>query len=446
MEKSNHKYPNGIIPYDEVNNFVEPINATICFDYCTTLNFILENQNIIDYSNDLNILYKYLYNDMPVLKEITWDIEVFRKMYMPISYTPHLRTSYDFRLHPIDILNKIFERLGLSYRIPFMNLDLGMQKDYFKEYVLAYMNDLKLKSTSERYKKIADEIINNIDKFLSLYNIPIDMKKYGVPKDILFNLAVRSLEQYEESKEEKYLVIPDEYYKFVSHMKTSSYPHSIKIQPDGLRKTPTFWFDEFNEKFREIMINDFQDVDYQIDHKKHSITNSILLVGWEVIPPGKVDNELRKVNQNISAKTKVDYEWFQKMFQTKTNYYLNSPYKNLVLGRYGLDGYMGFSYPNEYLVLDKLYNRLTPEISKRSILTHSEAIYALPADRFTLTKYGKNKLQEEKANDSRIKKINHTINNSYLKRLDSVIYGPNVSTSTIEEELEKAQGKILIKR
>jgi hypothetical protein len=43
-------------------------------------------------------------------------------------------------------------------------------------------------------------------------------------------------------------------------------------------------------------------------------------------------------------------------------------------------------------------------------------------------------------------KYNHTINGSFLNRLDKVIASPNISTSTLEEEIKKESKKMLIKK
>ncbi len=53
-------------------------------------------------------------------------------------------------------------------------------------------------------------------------------------------------------------------------------------------------------------------------------------------------------------------------------------------------------------------------------------------------------IMSEKKDDKRIKRINHTINLSFLDRLDKVIYGPNVSTAKFDEIIEEEKKKMLI--
>ena len=123
---------------------------------------------------------------------------------------------------------------------------------------------------------------------------------------------------------------------------------------------------------------------------------------------------------------------------------MKSPYVHYIKGKYGLLGYVGFSYTNDYLVFDKFHNSETVDPKDKTILTHGEAIFAVPADRFNIVRADKQRIIKAKKRDPRIKKINHTPNYSFLNKLDGVIHGPNVSLQSFEDVIEQQKKRILI--
>jgi hypothetical protein len=157
----------------------------------------------------------------------------------------------------------------------------------------------------------------------------------------------------------------------------------------------------------------------------------------------------REVRDNIAfvrSNPNVDYDKYIKLFDVKMNYYMHSPYIKHIQGKYGLNGYIGFSYKNDYLLFDKFYNSETIDPSKRTILTHGEAIYGLPADRLSVIKGTKQDIVEAKKVDDRIRKVNHTPNYSFINKLDGIIYGPNLSLKSFDQVLEEEKKRMLIKQ
>ena len=428
--KSDHKYINMEIPYDELKYFVEPLKVNMLIPYYDLSNILkrdMNNKVVYVYINDV---FVDLLNHMPSFKKIrNHDIAC-------ITYNSHL-TGYDFRFNPIDIINMIYRHLKLDYRIPFINLDTDMGMEYLKDYVRTYNKDIKRQNPSIEVFNVITELDYNIDRICSLYNDNLEdkIKDHILPKDALFYIAYKSLVVYEITKNPEYFVIPYEYYNHVSHMKTSLFPHAVFLK----NYNDKHWFDDFRKQYNEVENKPEKSI-----FSNYELMEEEIIVAWNILKPGMVERELRDVVHRAQANP--DYAKYQKLFEMKMNYYTQNRAVRYIKGMYGLLGYMGFAYENEYLVFDKFHNSETIDPSKRTILTHGEAIYALPSDRFSVLSTDKQQVLEARKEDERIKKINHTINGSFINRLDNVVHGPNVSTTTLEEEIKNSRGKILIKR
>lgn len=427
MEKSNHRYGSNI-PYRELSNFIEPINISIPIDINYVDNFTSFKDSfkqIID-NEYINIL-----NNIPTLKVI---VGARIDKLESITYTPHT-TGYDFRINPVDVFNSIFKYLRLNYEIPFINLDNPDGMNYLKDYVRSYVKDICRITDNSTIISIMNEINSNLDNICKVYDnvLDDDIKGFIIPKDALFYISYRSLELFENTSDPRYMILPYEYYHYVSHMNTSPFPHAIFL-PNKYHKC---WFNNFRTDYEEKI-----GIDYKADASKFLLTNSEVYLAWDILSPGMVEREIKDVIQRVRSNPNVDYQKYQKLFEMKMNFYMNSGYVKYIMGKYGLSGYVGFTYPNEYLVFDKFHNSQTKNPSRKTILTHGEAVYALPSDKFSILKGDKQLVLQERALDDRIKKINH--NETFINRLEPVVHGPNVSTSTFDEEVVKS--KILIKK
>ena len=430
-----HKY--GDIRYEELANFIEPINMNIDVPLADLSNFYGSHYSMygdaIKYIMDI---YDDLFSSMSITKNNIINRNTYRVT--AITYNTHI-DGYDFRINPITIFNRIFKSFGFNYEIPFINLDNEYGIPYLKDYVRSIMNDIRKNSTDITTLNIIRELTSNLDNICNAYNEDINTKieKAAVPKDILFYLSYRSLELYENTKDERYTLLPYEYYHNISHMQNSPYPHMINIS----KYDNKVWFTNYRYDYENIIGKDYIPNSYKYLLKKDEV-----LIAWDILKPGMVDREIRDTIEKHRANPNVDYAKYQRLFELKMKYYMNSPYRSNIIGKYGLLGYMGFSYDNDYLVFDKFHNSETMNPTKKTILTHGEAIYALPADRFNLVKGTKQGIIKEKNADDRIKKINHTTNESFIGRLDNVIYGPNLSTKSFDEVLEEEKKKVLIRK
>ena len=110
--------------------------------------------------------------------------------------------------------------------------------------ICIHSKSIKSSITDSEIRKFIFLIYENVDKIIDLYNVDINgyIKDNCEPKDVLFYLAYNSLCKYEETKNSIFTVFPYEYYHYVSHMKTSQYPHKI-ITSSG----EIIWFNDFRE-------------------------------------------------------------------------------------------------------------------------------------------------------------------------------------------------------
>ena len=438
MEKSKHEYSiSSDIPVNELFNFINPINISLPInraDYHTIF------KSSCDINKYVDTFYELLLKNIPSFNKENRDR--FIKYFATISYTSHT-SGYDFRFNPVDFFNSLFRFMRLDYAIPFINLDNGYGMNYLKDYVRAYINDFnrddsQIKDDSYKQKKeVLNEINANLDTLVYMYYKNINNITFGnlIPKDMLLYLACASLNKYEKERDERYIILPCEYYHNISHMNTSAYPHKISV--NGMRK----WFNDFRNEYK----NQYDPLSI-VDDSSYILDDHEVLLAWDILKPGMLERQIRNTRDVVRATPNVDYEKYLKLFEVKMNYYMNSPYVNYIKGKYGLLGYMGFSYMNEYLLFDKFHNSDTIDPSKKTILTHAEAIYALPSDRFSVVKGSKQGIIKAKETDDRIKKVNHTPNYSFIGKLDDIITGPNVSYSTFDKVLEQEKKRMLIRK
>ena len=438
MYKSTHSYNRfNDIPVDELTNFINPIKTSFYVDKESISDIFRSYTEVRDYINN------YYENILSYIPSMPDDAKKkFIRHNCSISYMPH-SSGYDFRFSPIDFINELFKYMHIKYEIPFVNLDNGYGMNYLKDYVRAYINDFKRdesqKNAINYSLKVAilDELNSNLDNICHMYYTSLDnmINNFVTPKDMLLYLAFKSLSMYEKNKDELYLILPYEYFTYVSHMKTSPFPHMIYFE--GRR----VWFNEFRDRY---IAN--ADPNYHVNDNSHILDDHEILLSWDILKPGMLERQIRDTHEFVRAAPNVDYNKYMELFEKKINYYMNSPYVNYIQGKYGLLGYVGFSYKNEYLVFDKFHNSETIDPSNKTILTHGEAIYALPSDRFSVVRGDKQKIIEAKKTDLRIKKVNHTPNYSFLGKLDGIIQGPNVSYTTFDKVIEQEKKRMLIKK
>ncbi|MBR1416995.1 MAG: hypothetical protein IJ572_04185 [Bacilli bacterium] len=440
MEKSKHNY-RGIfnIPVDELSNFINPINMSIFINKRDILSLFNNKEELNNY---IVLFYNNIFKYLPSLYDEAKNY--FISNYSGITYTPHT-SGYDFRFNPIDFINSLFKYMHLDYEIPFINLDNGYGINYLKDYVRAYIDDFYRDDSqidSRNYDLKVDlisELKDNLDNIVNMYYKDLDNIIYDnvIPKDMLLYLADYSLLKYEETNDEKYVILPYEYYHYVSHMLNSAYPHVISV--NGIKQ----WFTDFRTKYK-LLVGE----DKIIDDSNYLLNDHEVLLAWDILKPGMLERQIRDTHDFLRSTPNVDYDKYLQLFEVKMNYYMNSPYINYIQGKYGLLGYIGFSYKNEYLIFDKFHNSETIDPSKKTILTHGEAIYALPSDRFSVLKGSKQDIIKAKETDDRIKKINHTPAPEYTFRnkLDDVINGPNLSYTTFDKVIDNEKKRMLIKK
>ena len=438
--KSKHIY-NGEIPTDEIYSFINPIALSISVDRASYPSIFNNPTEIEDQvSNFFRTVFKTFIPSMNQER-----IEVLIKYYLTFSYMPH-SDGYDFRFDPIHFVNSIFNLLGIYKTVDFINLDKPENVEFFKEVVRNNIHEFLLNKNidDERKIRILMELDKNLDLLVGMYKTPLNhlINKSVRPKDMLFYLAYRSLVKYDTTRNEKYAVLPYEYYHHVydnfsrNNQSNSAWPHKIWVSGRGKR-----WFEQFAEEYEELIGKEKTVVD-----SEYGLNYNEIIIGCEILKPGEFDSYAKDTiqRQRAARETVVDYEKYEDLLNRKINCYSNSGFDTFIRGELGLDGYVGFKYGNEYILLDQLYK--TDRFGVKNLLIQPEAFYALPSDRLPLIRNPKTEIIKAKKTDDRIERHYHTTVNSFEGNVHRIITGPNVSSSTFDIEVEKLSSQMLIKR
>lgn len=437
--KSKHIY-NGEIPIEELNSFINPITMYLPVDrtsYPTIFNNSMEIENQVR-----SYFEKAIRLFLPSMSE--GKKETLLRYYCTFCYTPH-SDGYDFRFNPIHFVNSIFNLFDVNKEIDFINLDKPENIEFFKDIVRNNIREYLLQKNieSEETIKILLELDKNLDTLVNMYKTPLDsfINKGVRPKDMLFYLSYKSLIKYCSTGDEKYAVMPYEYYHNVynnfsrNNAQNSSWPHKAWINGRGKR-----WFDQFAEEYEELI------GDKVISDNKHRLDFSEIIIGCEILKPGEFVKYAKETTQRQRAlySSEIDYSKYEDLLNRKINCYSNSGFDTFIRGELGLDGYIGLKYRNEYILLDQLYN--TDKYGIKNLLIKPEAFFALPSDRLSLIVYPKQEIIKAKETDSRIKRHYHTNSDSFENNVKRIVTGPNVSNSTFDVEINKLSTKMLIKR
>ena len=427
MEKSKHEYTSNIIPYEELGNFINPIEFILSINICQLLNNP-KNNLILNRNNKMGDLINFLKPKLSSLLPYFGDPNVI------ITYTPH-DYGYDFRVNPIELINDVLYKVNgfLRYKaidyIPFFNLDSQNGMNDFKKYVkdhLVYKYDL---GNSSFINDIFKTVKTNLDSICNLYYLDINssLKDSFSANDMLFYLAYCSLDTYSKILykynvvDERYMVFPYEYYQFISGNRIPDYPHKLCFN-DGYK-----WHDDFRVMYENLVGKNFV-----LDDSKYRLkTYDNYFVSGIILPPGNVDKTFQNIAEYARSNMGADYKKWQKLFEMKFNFYANSGFINIVECLNGFRGYVGFVYRNDYSLFDKFYNLG----GKKNILTHHEAAYALPADRLELICHDKQTVITSSKSDSRIRRVIH--NDFFDTNARKIINGANVSTMSFEEGAAK---------
>ena len=438
--KSKHIY-NGEIPVDEIYSFINPISLSIPVERASY-------QTIFNNSEEVEAQVRKYFETvismfLPSISEERK--EVLIRYYCTFSYMPH-SDGYDFRFDPRHFVNSIFNLLGVGKSIDFINFDKAENIEFFKEIARNNIHEYLLnKNIDDEGKiRILMELDKNLDAIVNMYKTPLNafINKGVRPKDMLFYLAYKSLVRYESTRNEKYAIMPYEYYHNVcanfnrNNASNSAWPHRVWIGGKGKR-----WFDQFMDEYEALIGKDkvISDSGNRLDYNE-------ILIGCEILKPGEFTSYAKETvqRQRATRETTIDYEKYEDLLNRKINCYSNSGFDTFIRGELGLDGYIGLKYRNEYILLDQLYK--TDRYGVKNLLIEPEAFFAIPSDRLSLIRNPKTEIIKARKTDARIEKHNHTSSNSFENNVHRIITGPNVSLSTFDVEIEKLSSQMLIKR
>jgi hypothetical protein len=441
--KSKHIYY-GKIPNDELYNFINPIEMTIDIDRKSFPFLFNYSYEVDEYCT--NTFDSIVRQALPSMNED--DRRLLCEEYSSFTYVPNSK-GYDFKLSPISFINNIFYLLNIDKNIDFINLDNESGRNYFVDLVKTNIDDcIKNKDLNDYQKKILLELGSSASKLVSMDNNTYNdyfEKRINNPKNMLFYLAYKSLIRYEHTRDEKYLVFPYEYYHNVYSNYSSVNEHNsewpLKIRFNHRGK---LWFDEFADEYESIIGKDrvINDSIYRLGFNE-------LIVGCEILRPDYFGPYTRGVIGGgpnggiIGGPDIIDYDKYERLLERKLNCYGQSGFDTFIKGSLGLDGYVGFKYKNECIILDQLYK--TDKFGIKNLLIEPEAFYGIPSDKLLLITSPKSKIIEAKKTDDRIERHYHTNSNWFETCVEKMSKGPNVSTSTFTEEVEKLKTKMLVK-
>lgn len=422
------------ITYEELTNFIEPLKITIDIPLYKGCKIV--NGNCLEQLHDIKI--EVLNNLLPSLASNLKE-ELANSWH--ITYIPH-KESYSLGLSPKSLVETILKKLYIiDNKLPFYDLDEERDITFFKNAVLyrfkeindsltnnpskyVDLKDKKMRKVyyNQAFKPIYDDLKSNIDKLLEVKDINLQplLDKTMVYKNCLFYITLASMKELERTSLPKYSVLPKTYYEKV-------------ISPDALQ-WPRFLFIDG----KTYNVHDFVDEYLELYKNKPNLFNelatdklgvNIYKGSFEILPAGKINrNTVQSINKEASKTKNTKYE---KLYQTKIDYYFHTNIKHLLVGTYGLKGYYGFAYHNDTVVADKLFNNpLT-----NTILTHNEAIYTLPSDRLEVIALDKQTIKDERARDNRILKINHDPKYNWINKINDIIERESNSICTFEEKI-----------
>ena len=437
--KSRHIY-GPIIGEDELRYFINPVRMTLEVDKVSYDKLFKDPSEVKAKVESFYaaVLYKYL-SSMSISSK-----NGFVGYYCSFDYVPHV-DGYDFRFNPITFVNNLFHFYGIDKHIDYINLDLEQNRRFFIDLVRNIVHDnLSKISMIERgiteKRQVLIDLDNNIGNITCMYDRNLDdfIKGNVRPNDMLFYLAYKSLFEYNKTKENKYLVFPYEYYQYVLDKRAPNIPHKINFREGG-----RLWYDDFRKDYDRLVGKDTKIYD-----DEDRLETKDIFIGCEILRPGDFEEEAREAIKRerilYGLEHPIDFEKYENLYDAKIKCYSKSGYDNYVRGTLGLDGYVGFKYNNEYLIFDRFYQ--TDRNGIRRLLIRPQAMYALPSDRLELIKYPKHAIMEAKKIDERIERHYHNDGCSFVRDVERISTGPNVSTSTFEKELEKLSANVLVKR
>ena len=425
----------------DLKEFINPISIEIPIDkgqYNYIFNGIkINNITAKDYCKSIEkyIADKIFTKDNKYKKYFYYDLS--------LSYIPDYKNNcYKIGYSVVKIFNNIFDILGINEKLDYINYDNINEVNDLRRRIHLILIDEKLKYLKDKNNEdkflFIQDILNNLDNIFSLvtYDIESKIKNNIIYKNLLYYLAVKSLDILDETDDIKYGILPKQYFIEVSSVGKAEFPRQLFMSDTEVY---SYNYTNYNDRYNDILLR------YPILFEESIGINEIGVM--DELDIVKADNFIKEVEEDYfgyiktykkkKTYTKTDIE-LNEMLNDKINFYrelLNmkdekgeklviSPVK----GKNSLQGYYGFVFNNNYIALDKFFSVRKDNLKLKP--SFDEAIYSMPLDLFVDLKGSKRLMMDyiKKNPKGNVKRNYHTKKHSYRDRVLEVSKKDDVST------------------
>lgn len=373
---------------------------------------------------------------------------------MPIVFGTNKNKEWTIRFSSKEIIDTILFLCGMDYRTKYYELNNEVEK---KEYEISVMHSIRMGLSRTRYnfdnmpKKLRDyynkydieqedminalnDIVLNFDKIMSLKDINIEdyIKDKIEAKDMMYYIAIESLNSLNYCNRDVYGIFPYFYYKNVSEGSYVAYPHGVVVGNIAYDYTYSF----FNKRVNYFLENT------NLLEKGKDRYNGIYDINFELVKKGTTEKIRESFTKKLNDNPYID-ERLLNQYKIKEQFFSNYDHKLELRGTNKLTGYYGYVLNNDYIVFDKILHG-HKALTKQAI--YGYALYRLPADKLEITNRSKSEIIKYIKNnkDSGVARLTHDKDNKYLKKLEQLQHYSNLSTKSIEDIIEEYKVKKLI--
>ena len=430
---------NWLVEKNDVKEFIKPINIEIPIDK-GQYSYIFDKDTKIN-NVPSNEYFKLLEKKMVDSLYANSNYEKYKRILVSkisLSFIPDfVNNQWIIGYSPVKLCNDIFETLSINEKIE--NIDYSDQSKITRTKNLIintlYIEQLKLekeKNNSDKYNFIIDSLAA-IDKLFLFngYDVESRMDDKIKYKNLLYYLSVKSLDILDETDNILYSYIPRQYFTEVSQKKKAKFPNQLYMDNN---RVYDYNYNAFNKRFENVMyryptvFEETLGIDEISVMEKLEILKNDIFIDELNLKYGayKKRKDYTKTDEELSEMLKSKIDFYKKLLNLKDengNKIVVSPIK----GKNDLNGYYGFVFNNNYIVLDKFYS-----ISKKDDKMKpaaDEAIYSMPLDLFVELNGSKRKMMKYIKDHPKgyVKRNYHTKKHSYQERILEVTKKENVS-------------------
>ena len=361
---------------------------------------------------------------------------------LSLSFIPDFKNkNWIIGYSPVEMINSIFETLNINERLDYIDYsnEKEIKKVKAKTELILKKEKLKLMKDDANRNKVwfINDTISNIDNIFKYNGFNIESKIHDkiTYKNLLYYLSVKSLDRLDETDKIEYALIPRVYYQEVSSIGRAEWPNQLFMGTGVYSYTGS----TFNERYVEVLLRYPILFEQTLGIKEINVMDKLEIV--------EADNFIDDVETTYNGyidkiKTKKDYSKTEKelndMLNDKVAFYrellnkTNEKGEKVVIapikGKIELKGYYGFILNNNYIVLDKFFNK--NETTGKVKPSCDEAIYSMPLDLFVSLGGSKKQMMDYIKNNPKgnVKRNYHTKKYSYRDNILNITKKDDVST------------------